>query len=306
MKEKQNLYPTFSDIEGQIHKCEYANNYLNISLLDKYCHSSQSDGFSIKYVEDGLERYYVNRSCFEIGPQSYLLFNGTHDVRVEIDSPKHVKGVCLTISNELVSEIIASLLQPGSLHPDAGVSSFFYTSNFLENQYSAAGNALGEELLSLSRVITHGGLALNEINNELFYTVAQKLVAEQVRVFRQLQYIPSIKSETRKELFRRVNKGKEFMDAAYISALSIEQIAREASMSEYHFFRLFKKVFGTSPHQYIIKKRLELATRLLQQGCPVSRTAFDCGFSDIFSFSKAFKKFYGVSPSSLIPGKTNY
>lgn len=305
MKEKHQLYPTFSDIEGKIYKCAYESNYLNISLLDKYCHSSESDGFSIKYVEDGLERYYVNRSCFEIGPQSYLLFNGNNDVRVEIDSPKHVKGVCLTISNELISDIVASLLQPGSQYPDPGVSSFFCTNNFLENQYCAAGNALGEELLSLSRVITNNGLAQNEINNDLFYTVAQKLVTEQVRVFRQLQYIPSIKSETRKELYRRVNKGKEFIDACYLSTLSIKQIAREASMSEYHFFRLFKKVFGTSPHQYIIKKRLELATSLLQQGCPVSKTAFDCGFPDIYSFSKAFKKLFGIPPSSLIPGKSN-
>jgi AraC-like DNA-binding protein len=61
---------------------------------------------------------------------------------------------------------------------------------------------------------------------------------------------------------------------------------------------LFKKVVGVSPHQYILSKRLELGKELLEKKqMPVSAAALESGFADVFSFSKAFRKHFGVSPT---------
>lgn len=94
--------------------------------------------------------------------------------------------------------------------------------------------------------------------------------------------------------------GKSYIDSNFKSHLSIEEIAKECGLSEYHFHRLFKSVYGNSPYQYILNKRLNLALEKLKKGNDtLTDIAYEIGFADIYSFSKAFKKNYGVPPSAF-------
>src|ERR1051325_4362327 len=112
--------------------------------------------------------------------------------------------------------------------------------------------------------------------------------------------ISSSKIETKKEIFRRVLLGKLFIDNNYNRKIEVDEIAKNAFMSEFHFFRSFKEVFGITPHQYLLSRRLAKAYEELIHSTKIINTiAIDCGFSDIYSFSKAFKKFFGYSPSLL-------
>ena len=71
-------------------------------------------------------------------------------------------------------------------------------------------------------------------------------------------------------------------------------------MSEYHFFRSFKQAFGMTPYQYLTTKRMNLAKELVQEGeKKISDIALICNFPDVFTFSKAFKRYYGVPPSAM-------
>ena len=296
--------PSFSDTEQGILKFGCSGNMFNISSLNGFFDKSKSMGFDVKYVSQGCERYSVNNQVYDVSAGSYLLLNGEKDLKVEIESGKNTKGVCITISSELIEELISSLVQPGAPQADPDLAAFFYRDHFLENQYQSGFTALGKKMQEISAAVEKNKFYTNDIHEELFFQLAEHLVHDQVRVFKQLQYIPSVKINTRKDLFRRVNRGREFIDAFFLTDLPIKEIAREASMSEYHFFRLFKKVFGASPHQYILRKRLETGKQLLLVQQPVSSVALDCGFADIFSFSKAFKKHFGVSPSALLAQKS--
>ncbi len=251
----------------------------------------------------GHERYTVNKQPYNIGPNSYLLLNGNVDLAVEIEPGNNTKGVCITIATSLVEELIGSLKQPGTAYADPELASFFYTGAFLENQYHSGFNRLGRKVQQIGNAVEKSRFDSADIHEELFYELAEYLVADQVQVFKQLQNIPSIKVNTRKDLYRRINRGREYIDAHFLQELPIRDIAREAAMSEYHFFRLFKKVYHVSPHQYILHQRLAAGKRLLLAQQPVSSVALDCGFADIFSFSKAFKKHFGITPSSLLAEK---
>jgi len=78
----------------------------------------------------------------------------------------------------------------------------------------------------------------------------------------------------------------------------IRTIAIESNMSEFHFFRCFKNVLGITPYQYLLEKRLQHSYSLLKQKeLLISTIAKECGFPDVFTFSKAFKRKYGLSPS---------
>ncbi|MEN8255791.1 MAG: helix-turn-helix domain-containing protein [Verrucomicrobiota bacterium] len=76
-----------------------------------------------------------------------------------------------------------------------------------------------------------------------------------------------------------------------------EQIDRSASFVAHHF----ESEFGQTPRQYILKRRMEEARTLLENGKSVQETAERLGFYDAFHFSKTFKRFWKKPPSSFHP-----
>lgn len=292
--------PAFYEHDQKIVKFDHEGNLFNLSSLKEYDQTIDSYGFAIKFVCEGVERYTVNNKKYDVSKGNYLLLNGEKEAKVIVDSNKSVKGLCINISNQTIADVVATLKAPDTVNSDPGLSDFFYTENFLENQYYSPHTQLGKKLEEIGSYIHNNVFSSHHINKELFFGLAESLVADQVEVFKQLQSIPSVKAETKRDLCRRVLSGKEFIDSNFTQALSIEQIARAAGMSEYHFFRLFKQTIGVSPYQYILAKRLKTASQLLKSDYSVSDVAITMGFSDIYSFSKAFKKHFGVSPTNHI------
>lgn len=79
--------------------------------------------------------------------------------------------------------------------------------------------------------------------------------------------------------------------------LTLEQISGQAGLSPYHFLRLFSRVLGVTPHQYLVRSRLRHAARMLADGDrPVTDVALDVGFADLSNFVRSFRRAAGVSP----------
>ncbi|HLP54322.1 MAG TPA: AraC family transcriptional regulator [Fluviicola sp.] len=257
--------------------------------------------FSIKYVLEGCENYTINGQRFQVQNDHYLLANTHSDGAVEIDSEKIVKAICIDIAPDILSEVVGSYLEPGSGIADPNLDRFFTTSDFFESFYPSDQTLLGKTLNSLGSELSHSPFEKHQFSKEFYYHLSEQLLTDHIPIFKQLQSVSSVKAQTKKELLRRVLRGKEYINACYMLPLSIEQVARECHLSEYHFFRLFKAVMGISPHQYLIRKRIENAHALLSdKSHSVSDVAFLCGFADVFSFSKAFKKHTGTPPSLLL------
>jgi AraC-like DNA-binding protein len=98
-------------------------------------------------------------------------------------------------------------------------------------------------------------------------------------------------------LYKRIVQAKLFMDQHYASPIDLNNIADEAFFSKFHFIRLFKKIYGKAPHQYLITVRMERAMQLLRLNASVTETCFTVGFQSVSSFTSLFKKYAGVSPS---------
>ena len=80
--------------------------------------------------------------------------------------------------------------------------------------------------------------------------------------------------------------------------MTIDEVAREAAMSPFHFIRRFSAVFGDTPHQVRIKARLDRARLMLASGeRSVTEICMEVGFSSHGSFSTLFARRVGVSPS---------
>jgi len=95
---------------------------------------------------------------------------------------------------------------------------------------------------------------------------------------------------------KRLNKAKSLMDNSASDSLSLDSLADKASLSVFHFSRLFKKYTGMSPHQYLLDNRLRCARELLEMGHSIIDIAIAAGFYDSSHFIRHFIRYYGVSP----------
>jgi AraC family transcriptional regulator len=82
--------------------------------------------------------------------------------------------------------------------------------------------------------------------------------------------------------------------------LSLETLATVAHMSADNFRRLFKKTTGGTPHQYILRRRIDGARQLLAQpGLSIAEVAYAVGFSSQAHLTTAFRRFEGITPTSF-------
>ena len=80
--------------------------------------------------------------------------------------------------------------------------------------------------------------------------------------------------------------------------ISVEKLAELCNVSYSYFKRLFIKKYRVSPKQYIIRLKLNFACDLIRQGdISFTRIAEQCGFSDIYFFSRQFKAYTGITPT---------
>lgn len=99
------------------------------------------------------------------------------------------------------------------------------------------------------------------------------------------------------DLHERLCRARRFIDESYNLPLNLADISKQACLSPYHFLRLFREKFDTTPHQYLIHRRIEKAKELLRvRSLSVTDVCFEVGFESLGSFSSLFRKCVGHAP----------
>jgi len=102
---------------------------------------------------------------------------------------------------------------------------------------------------------------------------------------------------------RRAVEAALWIEANSHLDIELEDAARQAAVSPYHFLRLFAAVLGVTPHQYLLRTRLRRAARhLAGDDKPVTEIAYDVGFNDLSNFVRSFHRAAGVSPLKFRQG----
>ena len=92
----------------------------------------------------------------------------------------------------------------------------------------------------------------------------------------------------------------EFCTKHLADDINVDDIARAAGYSRYHFSRIFHQLYGMPPSKFLSELRLKSAVRILQmECCTIKETAARCGFRDESYFCKVFRKAHGVSPEAF-------
>ena len=96
---------------------------------------------------------------------------------------------------------------------------------------------------------------------------------------------------------RRAVEAALWLDANSHREIELDDAARQAGISPFHFLRLFSSALGVTPHQYVLRSRLRRAARqLADDDKPVTDVAYEVGFNDLSNFVRTFHRAAGVSP----------
>jgi AraC family transcriptional regulator len=97
----------------------------------------------------------------------------------------------------------------------------------------------------------------------------------------------------------RLNRVRDYVEANLGQEIALAAMAETAGMSPHYFSEMFKQSTDLSPHQYVLRRRIERAGQLLRDpGITVLEAAIRSGFSDQSHFTKIFRRIVGITPTA--------
>jgi AraC-like DNA-binding protein len=232
----------------------------------------QHTGFSIAAVTQGSFQYRGTSGAATLVPGSFLL--GNHRACFECGH-EHAQGDrCLSFRFE--PEHFEALAAGAGAH-----SSSFAAPSL-------------PPLPQFARLFADAELARDERDAAAFEEIAVRLVGA---VATTLSPRRAVRLSARDE--RRVTAAVRRIEAQADQRWTLKKLASDAAMSPYHFLHTFRRVTGTTPHQFVLRTRLHRAAlRLRQSGEPIAAIAFDAGFNDLATFNRRFRRLMGATPGA--------
>lgn len=86
------------------------------------------------------------------------------------------------------------------------------------------------------------------------------------------------------------------MEQHHSENIELNDLAKAAFMSRFHYVRVFKQLYGVTPRSYLRDLRINKAKLLLQQGRSITDTCYSVGYESLATFSNTFRKCTGQSP----------
>jgi AraC family transcriptional regulator len=251
----------------------------SISVIDNQCHVAAGEkpfvelheSFSVSYVRKGSFGYRTRGRSFELVAGSVLVghpgdeYTCTHD---------HVDG----------DECLSFFLEPALVDAMAHGT----------NAWRAGSVPPLSELMVLGELAQAAADGESDVAlDEVGLALAGRLVEV---VSRRRQEAREAGPSDR----RRAVHAALWLDAHSRAPVDLESTAREAGLSPFHFLRLFTKVLGVTPHQYLVRSRLRHAARLLASDTgSITEIALDVGFGDLSNFVRTFHRAAGLSPRAF-------
>ncbi len=94
----------------------------------------------------------------------------------------------------------------------------------------------------------------------------------------------------------RIAQARDYIHEHCTRTIASEELERITGLDRYALARHFRQVHGTSPHRYLIMRRLDRARALISKGQPLVQVAIDVGFADQSHLNRHFKRAYGLTP----------
>ena len=245
---------------------------------------------SIKCMSGGQATYETSRGRYAVDGMGYLLLNHGQRYTVAIESPTVVESFCVFFAPETVAEVLDALVTP--------------LDRLLDEPAPRHGQPVGfvERVYPHDAVLTPRLRALRAASGPEREEGMAGLLGVLLRAHRQAgearERMPAVRPAAQAELYRRLHLAHDFLRASLAEPVTLAQAAQVACLSPYHFLRQFQAAFGETPHQFLVRRRLERARGLLARtDWPVEEICLAVGWQSHGSFSTLFRRRFGIAPT---------
>lgn len=251
---------------------------------------------SLKCMFNGRALYRIPRAEFAVDEGGYLILNNRQPYSIEIASPTRVETFVLWFPDGWVEEVQSGLTRPNERLLDDPTDDGGTPASFFE-RYTRHDGTVSPKARELRRSFKSTEVIDDCWLEEKLRELLGAMVESQAGLKRASGALPAARASTREELWRRVNRARDFLHANLGSTIRLSEVAAAACLSPFHLLRTFQSAFRQTPHQYLNQCRLERAKFLLEKTrISVTAICLDCGFTSLGSFSALFKKCCGMSP----------
>lgn len=268
--------------ENYIPKGQRIGVYSCMNLGSDTLHSH--DFIELVYVTNGKAMQYIDENCYEVGRGDVLFINygSVHS----FDACEDFCYVNICFYPEVVSDSIIT-------HENA--PAILALTAFNEMRGDRNGGKIsfhGSERSEIESIIN---LMLAEADGELPYR--DKLIEScmNILITKMLRKTELGADGVPRDLWDEL---RDYIDANPDGELTLSTLAKKSFYNPSYFSRLFKQKFGMSLTEYVGRRRIDLALKLLSEGEEsTDKIISRCGFSDRSSFYHSFAKYTGTTPS---------
>ncbi len=251
---------------------QISNSHIVYSNISNTAVHDRAKLHSLKFCLSGLEIYRINGYEKRLSPGEFILVNPDQNFEIIADK-KNTEGICLFFENSNDNNI-SDIVFENKKH------SIFDNIELMNN------------IISIQNNLVRNRLTKTNINFSSFLD----LLTNDINVTRHsLNCLDMKNNQLSIDLAYRLIKVKEFIDSNYYENLDINQLAELSYTSKFHFLRMYKKMFGMSPYNYILELKLLESKKLLRSynTIEVSRKL---NFTDRSAFSNRFKRRFKENP----------
>lgn len=229
----------------------------------------------------GKATYHIEGKAYNLRPWDILLVDRHAIHRPEIDASVPYERFILWIQNDIPWQELLKCFQKAN---DRSYN--------LIRLHPALQEKLKEILLELESATKSDAFAKDLLAQSLFL----QFMIYVNRIFLEKQYIFDRKSYS---FDSQIADILQYINHNLKEDLSVDNLASRYYISKYHLMRKFKEETGFTLHNYIVNKRLLMARTLISEGIPVTKAALESGFSEYSTFSRAYRKQFGATPSNI-------
>ena len=220
-----------------------------------------TQSLSIKACWGGTERYFVDNRTLNVDDDSYLILNDRRTYASSLRSDRPVRSFSIFFQPGFAEEVLGGMLTPQDRILDRCIEPERRSVEFAEH--------LRRHDRLVTPVLRYIAFHVDKgIDDEAWYEeqlsfLLERMLGSHRMTAQAMQSLPASRSAKRLELYRRLSWGRDFIHSNYHRSITIDDMARAACLSKFHFIRLFHALEGVTPYRYLQQKRVAAAQRLL-------------------------------------------
>lgn len=253
--------------------------------------------FGIRFILGGSMTYSIDRNQYQIYTPTVALFNEYSDYSLKVPLQSNdVLQVGIAVNPLQLRSATAAFTESSERlldNPELTNEQFKPVSNIWN--FTDKASTFSNKLQSMLSIKDSSKV---EEKDDFIADIFEWYFQENSRYGGFFASLSDVKKKsTKEELVRRMEIANELIQFSDPSQLTVSDLAKKSSLSEFHFIRLYKKMYGRSPYQDVLQRKMKKALQLLQTtSLSIFDVAMSVGYEDQSSLSRLFKNHFGKTP----------